>query len=232
MGFNLLGQNGRALYHDLWRDPELVGFWPLNEGTSAVYDRALAYRNNATALLGPAYGAAIGGLTGMTFTKSSSHEVRIGDVAALNFERTSPYTIIAAVKHNSFTSEQCYLSKTDVRGWYWEANASAKQYYVAFSTGPTYTIVEANAALTSGVPYLLGVTLSGATNAAGCKLWQNGTTVAQTTVLDTLSLTVTSTGAASIGQRLTGGYFDGNIGFVAVFNAAKTALDMKRWARR
>lgn len=231
MGFNILSQTARNLHHDIWRDPHLAGFWPLNEGSSAVYDRQLTNRNNATALLGPTYGAAIGALTGMGFTKSASQEVRIGDVTALNFERTSPLTIIAAVKHNSFTSEQCYLSKADARGWYWEANSSGKPYYVAYSTGSTFTIVEANAALTTGVPYLLGVSLSGTTNAAACKLWQNGTTVAQTTVLDTLSLTIASTGAATIGQRLDTGFMDGSIGFVAVFNAEKTAIDMKRWAR-
>ena len=230
LGYNLFQPSAVKLFHDIWNDPNLVGFWPMNEGTSSLYDRALAYRNNATAV-GPTYGATVRGLPAMAFTQSASHYVSIGDVPALNFERTSPFTLIVAAQHNTVNTEQTYISKADARGWWWSMNASGKQIVVMYSTVPNYQWVEANVALTSATPYLQGFTNSGATNAAGMKLWTNGSTVAQTTVLNTLSQTVTSTAPAAIGTYLSTGYMNGNLGFAAAFNVAKTGEDMKRWAR-
>lgn len=229
--FNLLSQSARNLYHEIWRDPHLLGFWPLNEGSSAVYDHALAYRNNATAV-GATPGAVVGTLPAMAFTQSASHFVSIGDVAALNFERTTPFTLLAAVEHNAVNTEQTYFSKAlAAQGLKWTINASGKVFVQMYSAVPNSQSAEANVALTSATPYLQGWTNSGATNAAGMKLWTNGATVAQTTVVDTLSAAVTSTGAAAIGTYLSTGYMDGDIGFVAAFSAVKTAVDMKRWAR-
>lgn len=230
MGFNLLSQTGRNLYHDIWRDPHLVGFWPLNEGSSAVYDHALAYRNNATGVL-TTPGGAVGGLSGMVFASGVANYVAVAS-SPINFGKSAPFTLLAAAKHDTANGSQTYISKLGSQGFAWQQDASGKPFAViAQDIGTSGITKESNVVNVSGTPYLLGLTYDGGGLATGMCFWRNGSTESSSTVLDNLSGNATTVATLEFGRVLGGGIMGGTLGFIAMFNSVKTPIDMKRWAR-
>lgn len=231
MSFNLLSQSARNLYHDLWRDPHLVGFWPMNDGSSTpLYDHALSQRNNATAV-GAVAGGSVGNLPAFTFTGGSSHRVDVAS-SPINFGKSAAFTLLVAAKHNAVNANHTYLAKLATQGLVWQQDASGKPYaQIAQDINTSSITKESNVANVSATPYLLGLTYDGGGAATGMTFWRNGSTESSSTVQDNLSGNATTPAALQFGTVLAGGYMDGALGFVAMFNAVKSPIDMKRWAR-
>lgn len=171
----------------------------------------------------------------------SNEYIEIGNVAALDFERTDPFSVSAWIRLNS-TGAYVIASKmaasTTFRGWAFE---TASAPYLQFSMyndfgGANRMSVRTTVAIPSGAvqaPYStwhhVVATYSGSSTAAGVKLYIDGVEItSKTTVYDTLSATTLNTASAQIGRRsdATPLYFNGNIDDVAVYDKELSAAEV------
>lgn len=243
MSFNLFSQPARNLYHDIWRDPNLVGFWPMNEGSSTpLYDHALAYRNNATAA-GAVANSSVGALPAFSFDNSANHYVGAGNIAAVDWTSGSSWSAVAVVNQTSKPAAAMIMGKynsTGVQGWAWALNASGQQQ-VIMAAGPTSYMLRLSCTTNvTGTPKMMGICVSPAnagtgtvlepedvifyTDGVGSTLGTNGASFAVGVVSSTNEFRIGLTANSTLG-------FTGSIGFVALFNARKSPIDFMRWAR-
>lgn len=243
MGFNTLGQNARAVFHDIFRDPDLVGFWPLNEGSSTIYDRQLTKRANGVMASSPTYGAsAAPGFPGITMAAANGHYASMGNQTHLDFASNATFSALAVYTINS-TAVMTIAGKynsANVQGWAWALNVSGQQQVIFGAGGSSYIHRVSCATNATGVPIMGGFSFSPAnggtgsvaepedfifyTNGVGSTLGTNGASFALGSP--------TSTNDFRIGGTANGAlFFNGTIAFVAVFNGLKTPIDFKRWAR-
>ena len=243
MSFNLLSQSARNLYHDIWRDPNLVGFWPMNEGSSTpLYDHSLTNRNNATAV-GAVAGSSAGALPAFSFDNSANHYVGMGHIAAVDWTSGSSWSALAVVNQTSKPAAAAIMGKynsTAVQGWVWALNASGQQQVIV-AAGPTSYMHRISCTTNvSGTPRMMGICVSPANGGTGSVLEPEdvifytdgvGSTVGTNGASFAVGV-VTSTNEFRVGLTANSTYgFTGSIGFVALFNTKKTPIDFKRWAR-
>ena len=232
------GLFARRLFWDVARDPNLVGLWLLNEtsGTTA-YDRCTKNLINGTLTNTPTLDVALGnGFNGMTFSAASSQYVSLGSPSGLGFARTDPFSIICLATQNDNAAVKALISRftsggPNNQGWIFFFDAGEKLLFQFWRVGENINVTS-NAALSTGTLIMPGCSYSGSGAASGVVLYNNGVAVADTDTTDTLTGTVDYTNAtASIAAYdVNTGPHDGSIGLIAIFDAAKSAADFRRWA--
>lgn len=235
--YALQGARARSLYWDVIRDPDIVMFHVLNEtnGTTA-YDRCTRNIIDGTLVNTPTQGAALGnGFNGMTFSAASSEYITLGTPSALAFLDAGACSVVAVCSVNNTAAVKSIIGRRssagNTPGWEFRFAADETLEYSLVDDSAGADTVGSDAALTTGTQLMVGFSKSGA-GAAAVTLYSAGIAVADTDDANAAAGDPTYTSiAACIGARnATDQFFDGSIGMIAVFNAAKTANDFKRWA--
>jgi hypothetical protein len=115
-------------------------------------------------------------------------------------------------------------------GWSWRIDGSKKPRLELYSAVANGLSVQSDTAVTNGTATLLGVTYAGTSAASGVIHYRDGVASADTDLITGLSATIVNSAAAQIGAISGAAGFGGDIAFVAVFDAVKTAQDWRRFA--
>lgn len=197
----------------------MVSWWELSEASG---DRADSHGTNT-----------LTDTNTVTQAARPGRYLSLGDVAALSFDLDDAFSALAIVDP-TVTLVGSILSKWDsanARGWDWQIDGDRKPHVILQNTASTNLIdVIANAALTNGTDVMLGFSYDGSEAASGVTLYRNGAADADTDTTDTLDATIDHDSAAQIGARAGSQPFNGDIAFIAVFNAVKTAAEFRRYA--
>lgn len=236
--YNYLGSRARRLFWDLVWDPDLVALWCMNEtGGGTVYDRCTKNIINGTVNAAPTYSVALSnGFYGLTFSASSSQYVSLGTPASMAFNRADAFSAIALLTVNDTAAIKVVVGRRSnaatPQGWTMQLSATEVLTVVLVDSGGGTIQVDSNAALSTGTLIMPGFSYSGSGAATGITLYNNGASVADTDTTNTMTTDPSYTGvnASIAGRNDADLFFDGTIGMLAVFNAAKTAADFRRWA--
>lgn len=169
-----------------------------------------------------------------TTTKSlllngTTQYVSIGNIAAMGFTGTAPFSVTAWIKLTSFTAGNTILSKTAgsaASNYGWNFYAAGRLRFLI--GGPAGSIfVFANASLSAGTWYHVAVTYSGSGLASGVNFYINGTLQAKTTSTDTYSTSAANSAAVRIGSRDDGSLpFGGNLFSVVPWSTALSGANI------
>lgn len=231
--FNVQGTNARLLFHDLYSDPALISLWTLSEKSGTVYDRSKTNRLDGTVAGNPVYSSALtNGFYGLNMDGTGDWAA-IGDVTALDFERTNSWSILTVIRPNISAFAYIISKWANAGGWRYSLNASSQAHFQLFSpVDSTNLEITSDTALVNGTDYMLLVTYPGDSVAASVAHYVNGVVTAETVVANTLAANIDTANAVRIGAATTGANnFVGIISMTAVFTGAKTAADAKRWAK-
>lgn len=229
---------------------DLVSFWRMGDATGAtVFDDSKA-TNDATLNGGITLEVSSSYIVGdsskaATFNGTSGY-ASIGNVSALNFTRTSPFTISAIVKPNvtrsgANTDYWIYTKANSsspfqglLFGLKWNGSATRVQAFF-IANYPTQSIrkITSTTDLANATEYLVTLTYDGSAVAAGLKIYVNG--VVETLIDDpdaggapsqTIAAgqdTTTTTNAEIARRNSLNKWFNGTLKDLAIFSAAKTA---------
>lgn len=228
--FTPQGPNPIALIEKILAHPNVVACWPMDEASGSILDRS-TLRLTGTVTGSPTYGVALGkGFRGVTLAAAPSFS--FGDVSALAFERTSPFSILVLLNPNISAAGSIInkLNSAGYPGWRLDFTA-AGLLYLDLRNSAGRCMTQSNAAPANGTLTLLGATYSGSSTVAGIILYKDGATYADTDQVDTLSAgTIIDTSPAQIGAIGAGILLNASLGLVAVFNAVLTAREMRDFA--
>lgn len=235
--YNRLGMIASALYRDLIRDPHLVGLWVLNEaGGGTFYDRCTLNVLPATVSGSPTYSVALGnGHYGCTLAAASSQYASLSTPSSLAFLDATAHAAVSVLKVSNTAAIKTIISRRsnagNTPGWEFRFAADETLEYVMCDDSGGQDRVGSDAALATATLVMPGFSKSGA-GAAAVTLYSGGTAVADTDDANACAGDPTYTGInASLGARNNADqFFDGTLGMTAVFSAAKTAADFRRWA--
>lgn len=238
----------------LKNDSDLLALWRMNEssGTTLVDSKnAHTATTSGTVTLGTASSYVSGdSSTAATFDGSTGY-ASAGDVSALDFSRTSPFTISALIKPTTSanTNYWVYSKAKDTspfNGIEFGVRKSAFTLgnpvgvYVQFGANSPSQFIRlfSDQALVNGQSYLVGVTYDGSGTAAGMHLYIDGNQVTGYDDAGTASQSIDAgqvTTAAGYPAQLgkwgsIGQYFKGDVKDVALFGAAKSATFMRSLA--
>jgi len=164
----------------------------------------------------------------------TSDIIQIGDIAAFNFERTDPFTIIARVKVASLAAAQMVVAKQQDTGVFrgWSLNiivtTGTVRLEIVNDGGNNRCIVDSTNAVVIGTWATIAVTYNGSSQASGVSHYINGIIDTPVTAHDTLSATIQNTVALKFGARgaTSGVFFNGDMAEVAIFSRALTAQEI------
>ncbi len=238
--WNLQKDRAAALIRNLQSDPNLVALWPMHEQSGQIHDWGTGNRLNSTAILStPTYSNAIGDFWGLGFD-TTEKLVNIGNVSALNFERTSPWSgLVITNPANMGAAARFLLGKFYADGWFLQVDGSDSnklRFGLEHQTGAwTKLHRTSTAGLTIGTPTMVGWTYDGSSTGAGAILYKDGAVLASTATADNLAATVQNTNPFVIGAYSQTGAaanspYSGTIGLVVIFNTVKPLKDFYRWA--
>lgn len=151
--------------------------------------------------------------------------------------RTDPLSAVALCNVNNTAAHKAiasYCSSAMVNGWFFGIDSVESMWVRLSNSAGDLISVQSDVAVTTGALLMPGFSYSGSGAAAGVIEYLGGVAVAATALADgwasgtaTYAGSTANIGAASGADR----FFDGTLGIVAVFNAAKSANDFSRWAR-
>lgn len=228
-----LGTPARRLFEDLVYDPDLQLLLPCNEASGSLVDRCVRNQLTATVTGAPVYDADLGrGFRGVTLN-GTTDSFSLGSV--FSYEYTQAFSLLAVVKP-AVGSIQTVYAKEDsgiTRGIFWYIDASGNLVFNEMNSNTNLITVSGPAAMASATQYVISVSYTGSGLASGVTQYKNGAALAPTVVSDTLgAATIINSAPARIGARGTSPnlWYSGSIAMVALFNAAKSAADHRRWA--
>lgn len=234
--YNTLGDRARRLFHNIIHDSDLVCLFPLNETTSTVYDRCSLHRMTGTVSGNPTYSKSIlsGQFYGLDFD-GTGDLISLGDVSGLNFERTNTFSAVALVVPDDASTARVIVSKFDTtanRGWYFRLSSAASPLLnvVLANGGANLLLAVSTTAVAEGSASMVGFSYDGSSTQAGTLFYINGVNDTNAGAAPSLSDTILTSDAAQIGGRDSTELWRGDLAFVAVFSAVKTAANFRRWA--
>lgn len=175
---------------------------------------------------------------------SGSQYLNFGDVDALDFGYRDPWSFLVILESRLVDG----ASATQSVAMKWDnSNSKGWQLYLENAGGGTlprlHVVIgdyntnyldrreQVGSIVTSDTPVMLGASIDGSASVSGVSIYKNGAARNIINVADTLTLPFTTTADVEVGAGGGGLYtFDGAIGMIAFFNAAKSAADFKRWA--
>ena len=149
----------------------------------------------------------------------SNEYIVVGNVAALQFERTNAFSLSAWVQLTS-TGTRMVCAKGSGSSGYSLYVTNGQVFFDLVNAFPANTIEvrTGNVLLPTGAWTHLVATYDGSSTAAGVAIYFNGTSIPLTTNYDTLSASILNANAFDIGRRSDGYYWGGGIDAVAVYN--------------
>lgn len=158
----------------------------------------------------------------------SNEYISIGNVAALDFDRLTAFSISAWVYLTGTTGVYTIFSKmqasTTYRGWglFVDNKRLKVQHVNDWGAGDRLDVMTTSGVVRNGWHHVV-VTMDGTGTAAGVKLYVDGTEItSKTTTYDALTATTIGTGVATIGRRGSAAdqYWPGSIDEVSAYNIA------------
>ena len=233
--FNRQPDRGARLFEEIIHSPSLVALWPMNEKSGTIFDRG-PNRLDGTVSGNPTYSKAIGPTYGLDLDGTGDYVTvaAAGVASALDFERTSSFSMLAILDPNISAIGSIIGKRNDggdEEGWSWQLSATGVPIVTLQATAANRVVVTSNAALANGVDVMLGFSYAGTSAATGVVLYKNGAVDADTDTATPIDASILSTSfGVSIGRIDAAFDFNGDIGFVAVWNKVVSAEDMRRYA--
>lgn len=165
------------------------------------------------------------------FTASNSERLNMGNVAALDFTGSAPFSIVIWHKNTAVAGIMGLVTKTGGAastnaGWgLYVAGAALPRFILSNGSGGTLNVFSATT-YTNGVWYCTVLTYSGSGAASGVKIYRNGTNLTLSTYSDTFTGTAANTAEARIAARGDGVYYDGNVFTVGIYSNELTAANV------
>jgi len=150
--------------------------------------------------------------------------IDFGNLSALNFDYDDAHSINLFLKWGASGSFGTIASKRDnsspFRGWAMQQHSTNEeiQYYVGhtFSTDAT-AVYSTDMSLSEGTWYMITMTFDGV-NAAGMKLYKNGSVASLTTRFDNASTSITNTYDVTFGSNQGSFLAAGSMTFISIFD--------------
>lgn len=232
--FNQNKAAAKVLFQQLIFSPNLAYLAMMTEKSGIIHDWCLVNRLEGAVSGNPTYTKAIGPCWGLDFDGTGDF-VTLGNVPALDFERTEAFSGLCVINPNvsaigSIISKR--LSTGTLRGWDWHLTAGRVPALILQNAVGNRIEVRANAAIANGTATMLGFTYSGSSAASGVLLYDNGAPVADTDTENTLSATMVAAGLASIGARnASDQQMNGDVGCLALWDGrAVSAQEVRLYA--
>jgi hypothetical protein len=221
----------------------LVGYWDFNDGAGTIAKDKSGQGNNGTlTLMDPATDWVAGkiGSNALDFDGSNDY-VELGNVSALNFERTDSFSIGTWIKTTGVTSDQIIFSKQDNsgdvsnRGYVFHTDVSGTNARIGLDLVSTWStnVIEVRSNTTTGTIisdnewHYVVVTYDGSSSASGVNFYVDGTIEPMETVKDTLSATTQTSESVQIsGREGSNIVFNGSIDDVRIYNRALSASEI------
>ncbi len=208
----------------------LVGYWPLNEGTGTATEDASTNNNTGTLTNGPVWSSGINDF-GLNFDDSNDY-VSVGNVSPLSFEYNQPFTLSAWIKTSNTTTDDIIVSKMENSGNYRGYSLSALNsttgklnLVIRNVINSTYISSIGSTKVNDGQWHHVVATYDGSGTYDGTMLYVDGQAETMTKSSDSLGgATIVNTQAFTIGSRASGGVpFAGRIDEVRVYNSELTS---------
>lgn len=215
----------------------LLDGWPMNEGSGTTFfDAATTNPTNASFNTSPAitFGA-VGGWPSTPATFAGGNGAGDVSVGAPNYQMsgTTPFSVCAWVKATSFPGGGSaiisnLLAPFDHFGWQLSLSASGQiqAYFAGGAVSGNNLFVQQTTGNSTGANLQTCWTYDGSKTPAGVTIYANGSSVATTTVDNTLTGNIGSV-AIGLGVIQNGGGgispFSGTIGYASVWNCVLTA---------
>lgn len=211
----------------------LVAYYPVLQNDLASLPNLPDYGpNDITMVSLSQYGSIIDDAPSTLIPESSlelngtNEYISIGDVSALSFERTDPFTISIWAKMTSGVTTNMALvgkqeSSGNFRGWALSVNSSNQLNFLLTSTGTNEIFVRAtNPIVRDDTWRNYCVTYDGSSDANGVRIYEDGFQLEFTIVENTLTTTTITTSGAAIGASNSTGDipFDGYLDNFAAYN--------------
>ena len=162
------------------------------------------------------------------FTATLAQRLNMGNVAALDFNGSTPFSIVVWHKQASVPGIMGLVTKTGgpaatFAGWGLYVDGAARPRFI-LSNGSGGTLnVYSETVYTTGVWYCTAFTYSGSGTATGCIIYRNGVALPRTNTSDTFSGSAANTAEARIAARGDGVYYNGNVFTVGIYSGVLTA---------
>jgi hypothetical protein len=162
-----------------------------------------------------------GGISGFSSLFDGVDEyISLGNISALNFERTDAFSVSAWIKTSDITQHGSVVSKFFTEGWFFSLNSSELNMALWVTGGNRISVSSSSAPLANNTWAHVCGTYDGSNTAAGINIYVNGSATGLTVNADTLVSNIANTYDVRIGGRADPGvYFDGYIDDVSVYDA-------------
>jgi hypothetical protein len=156
-----------------------------------------------------------------------------GNISALNFERTDPFTVWAVIRPRSVAADGVILAKSlnagTFAGWYaiYEHTGSNIRFLLQQTSAPIYAGIKGSTVIVVDTPYVVICRSTGSGDVTGMSIWINGVAETPTTISNNLSGTIQGAAAVTVGSRDNGGVpFNGDICECGVFPSSLSNANM------
>jgi len=207
----------------------LVGYWPLSEGTGIVTEDASTNNNTGTLTNGPLW---VSGQSdyGLSFDDTNDY-VAVGNVSPLGFEYNQPFSISAWIKTSNTSSDDIIAAKMEnsgnYRGYSLTAlnSATGRLNLVIRNTTSTYISSIGSTKVNDGAWHHVVATYDGSGTYDGTMLYVDGQAETMNLSSDSLGgTTIINTQSFNIGSRASGGVpYKGTIDEVRIYSTAIAA---------
>ncbi len=226
-------------YHELPTDNNTVGLWHMNETSGAPVADSSGNSNTGTSssTSNVTTTAQRLGAAARTFNGTSDY-VSMGNVSALNFERTNSFTVEAWIKKSSAASNiivSKQLAAGNFTGWgFYSLSTGILQLNLTnIDTTNDLVMRTTSTALSDLNWHHVAVTYDGSSSANGVRMYIDGVSDSLTTVRSALSASIQSAANVNIGARNgTDQFFAGTIDEVRVSNVVRAPEEIKMDAQR
>jgi len=188
---------------------------------------------NATLINSPTYSTSGGG---SIIYNGVNNYANIGNVASLQFERTSAFSIYTWIKHTYTGAGVNIISKQQNSGayigWGFGSSLRASVPYLEFflyngSVAGNAVVVDYPSMYSDGVWMNICITYSGNSSSSGVTLYRNGAAVTGTVYGSSIGLTINTTTAAQMpGRGGTGTLWPGSMGNAIIYNRVLSAAEV------
>ena len=156
--------------------------------------------------------------------------IDIGNVAALDFDGTTPFSIVALVKRTGLGGARVIISKNDgTKGWtLWFRGGNPLGFFIRVNSSTNSAQVRTQDLWQDINTWLFIVaTYDGSQDVSGMKIYVNGVSQVLITEQNTLSSSIANGGSVRIGSRSAGSdYYEGVIDGVHVYDVELTQADV------
>ncbi len=210
-------------------------YWAFDEGTSTIAHDSASGRYDGTITNGPIWRDSNLCISGKClFFDGTNDTVTIGNIAALNFEKTDAFSISTWIRTNNPAAANIISKQANIApfaGWNLQTGGSGK---IIFQLANTYSSNTLEVVTTNDMAYSdnkwhhVEVTYDGSNTPAGVNLYFDGVAPAMTTTTNTLSGSIANSSSVEIGSRnAAGNFFKGEIDETKIYKSVRSAAQVR-----